>query len=182
MSFDGCNHALIHLARSCAEQDVEMLLKEHQALFCSLANRLRCTWVTQEELIQAGRLGFIDALRHYDPSKEVKLTTYAVPWILGEMRRTMKRLETTACSLDMTMEDGCATLHDIIADPKELNLGWIDLRLAISKLNSEEQLLICLRYFRDKSQKESAALLGKSQTQVSRMERRALDALHAMLS
>jgi len=63
-----------------------------------------------------------------------------------------------------------------------LNIQHIDLRLALAKLSTEEQIVICMRYYRDKTQRESAVLLGKSQAQISKMERRALNTLYGLLS
>lgn len=182
MSSEENNEELILTALAGNEQATEALLQMHQGLIWSLANRLHCNIISKEELIQAGQLGFMCALRRYNTSKKAKFTTYAVPWILGEMRQTIKRLEIDGYSLDQPIDDDCTTLHDFISGTETLNLSWVDLRLAISKLNAEEQMLLCLRFFRDKSQKESAILLRKSQTQISRIERRALDTLRIMLS
>ena len=56
------------------------------------------------------------------------------------------------------------------------------LRMALDALPGEERRVILLRYFRDVTQQETARLLGKSQAQVSRIERRALAALRAAMS
>ena len=48
-------------------------------------------------------------------------------------------------------------------------------REAIKKLNDEEQNIIRLRYFDEKTQTESAQILGISQVQVSRKEKKALE-------
>ena len=63
-----------------------------------------------------------------------------------------------------------------------VDLERVDLRLAMQRLPQDAQTLICLRYFRDHTQAETAQLLHRSQTQISRMERRALDQLHAILT
>ena len=63
-----------------------------------------------------------------------------------------------------------------------VDLNMIDLRVAFDKLGKEAQALLVLRYFRGKTQKETAALLGKSQAQISRMENLTLDQLRELLS
>lgn len=63
----------------------------------------------------------------------------------------------------------------------EIDVDAVDLRLALSRLGAEERRVILLRYFRDRTQAEAAATLGKSQAQISRIENRALDALRALL-
>ena len=48
---------------------------------------------------------------------------------------------------------------------------------AIARLNKEEREIITLRYFGEKTQTESASILGISQVQVSRKEKKALEKL-----
>ena len=66
-------------------------------------------------------------------------------------------------------------------DGGEIDMEAVNVRFAMEKLDQESRRLILLRYFRDQTQKETARLLGKSQTQVCRLERRALDTLKALL-
>jgi RNA polymerase sigma-B factor len=42
---------------------------------------------SQEDLLQVGAVGLIKAIDRFDPEREVEFTTYAVPTILGELRR-----------------------------------------------------------------------------------------------
>ena len=162
--------------------ELEAVLQKHQRMIEVLAGRFRCEWISREELVQAGILGLLRAVSHYDASRDAKLTTYALPWILGEMRRVSKKMQVHTYSLDQEMDTGGQTLYDVLEGKKGIDLSSLDLRLMLSRLNPSEQILICLRYYRDKTQKETAILLGKSQTQISRMERQALDKLHAWLS
>lgn len=172
---------VIGWAKCGQEWAVESLIQKYRGLICMLARRLCCDWVPMEDLHQAGNLGLMSAIRHYDLSRETKLVTYAVPWILGEMRRTMKRTEYAAYSLDKPIEDGEQTMHDILAGEEGVDIRHVDLHWAISRLGRDERILLLLRYYQDKSQKESAAALGKSQAQISRMERHVLDTLYTML-
>lgn len=158
------------------------LVDKHRGIIWLLARRFCCDWMNDEELAQAGYLGFMQALVHYDISRDAKLITYALPWILGEMRRAIRGKDARTYSLDEPLDEEHATLYDVLGGDMGIDVDRVDLRLALGRLSQDEQLLLCLRYFRDKTQKESAIMLGKSQTQISRMERRALDTLHAMLS
>lgn len=160
----------------------EALIDMHRGIIWLLAGRFRCDWMNVEELAQAGYLGLMQALVHYDISRDTKLITYALPWILGEMRHAIRWKEALAYSLDEPLDENCATLYDVLDGEMGIDVDRIDLHLALGRLSQDEQLLLCLRYFQDKTQKESAIILGKSQTQISRMERRALDMLHGMLS
>ena len=61
---------------------------------------------------------------------------------------------------------------------------WINkltLKQIIEKLNIREQEIINLRYFKDKTQKEVAKMLGISQVQVSRIEKRVLSIMKEKL-
>ena len=174
-------NTLIADAQNGDEIAKEILIEMHRAMIWSLANRMQCERATRQELVQAGYLGFMRALVRYDPAMDAKLITYALPWILGEMRRAMRWKESEIYSLDEPLDGEHLTLYDMLEGEPGVDINRLDLHLALSKLSRDEQLLLCLRYFRDKTQKEAAVILGKSQTQISRMERHALDSLHAML-
>ena len=58
----------------------------------------------------------------------------------------------------------------------------VALRMAMNELEAEEQRVVLLRYYRDMTQQETARLLGRSQAQISRIERRALDRLRTLLA
>lgn len=181
-SFDHEEESVLIRRATGGESDaLETLILLQQPLILSLAGRLRCLQVTKEELVQAGNIGFIQALWHYDPENGAKLSTYAYLWILGEMQRVLRSAEANRISLDES-DEGKRSLLDTLAGNGGIDVGRMDLKRSIQSLTREEQILIILRYYRDKTQKETAHILGKSQAQVSRIERRALDALHAMLA
>ena len=110
--------------------------------------------------------------------------TYAVPWILGEMKSALRQLARPAGVLSLEEErgEGGASLLDVLSAGEGIDLEHVNLRLALQQLDAEEQRILCLRYFRDRTQQETACLLGRSQAQVSRMENRALDRLRTLLA
>ena len=57
----------------------------------------------------------------------------------------------------------------------------ISLRRALAKLDDRDRKLIFLRYFRDKTQTETAAVLGMTQVQVSRREKKVLAAMRSSI-
>lgn len=174
--------SLIARAQRGDAQAMEALLSRHRALLFALAGRLhRINGIPDEELVQAGSLGLMRAIGRYDAKQGVKLITYAVPWILGEMKRTLRGARMDWASLDEARAQDGAPLLDTLRGSDGVDIDAVDLRLAMQRLPQEEQTLICLRYFRERTQKEAALLLNKSQTQISRMERRALDRLHDWL-
>lgn len=179
---ESCSIEQILRAQQGDEQALEWVIKTHRRLISILVMRFQCEWSFREELLQAGQVGLMMALRSFDSSKAVRLSTYAVPWILGEMRSTFKRIGTAHYSLDEPRGEEGNALVDILVGNYSVNLAKIDLRLALAKLSREDQILISLRYFRGKTQKESALILRKSQAQISKTENRILEQLRLMLS
>ena len=66
--------------------------------------------------------------------------------------------------------------------PEESLVEKIALREAIEVLPERERMTILLRFFKGLTQEQTARLLGVSQVQVSRLERRALEKLRALLA
>lgn len=65
----------------------ETLIMHHQKLVYYVASRFLGSGETLEDLVQVGNIGLINALDRYDPSKDVKFSTYALPTIVGEIKR-----------------------------------------------------------------------------------------------
>ena len=81
-----------------------------------------------------------------------------------------------------TGEEGI-TLEDVLAGP-EMEEGILEqmaLKQALSNLSEREQMVISLRYFHGLTQQKVAAMIGVSQVQVSRIEKKALERLRAFL-
>ncbi len=86
-------------------------------------------------------------------------------------------------SLQKEMGDG-ATLESFLGteNPEDGLIEHISLRTAVEELPEKERLTIMLRFFRGMTQEQSARVLGVSQVQVSRLERRALEHLRAAMA
>lgn len=67
-------------------------------------------------------------------------------------------------------------------DMEEKLIESVALRDAIASLSEREQLLIRLRFFKGLTQQRTAKVLGVSQVQVSRIERKALDTLRSLIA
>ena len=65
----------------------ELLIERHQGLARALALRYRASGEPIDDLIQVASLGLVNAANRYDPDRGVPFSTYAVPTILGELRR-----------------------------------------------------------------------------------------------
>lgn len=66
------------------------LITENIGLVHSCANRFKGRGVEYEDLFQAGCVGLIKAASGFDPDKGFRFSTYAVPAILGEIRRIFR--------------------------------------------------------------------------------------------
>lgn len=212
----------------------EAIITENLGLVHACAHRLRGRGIEYEDLFQAGCIGLIKAADAFDPSRGFKLSTYAVPVILGEMRRlfrdggsvkisrTVKELSLrlgrererfaaregreptleelaellevdveaatmalNVCapplSLTESEEQGGGQLDLPVESPEEALSDRIALNQAISLLPSEDRALIVLRYFGSKTQAQTAEVLGLTQVQVSRREKRILASLRGLL-
>ena len=88
------NRDLIAMAQSGndaeAQAATEQLIRLNMGLVRSLAIRFRDRGTEQEDLIQIGTIGMIKAIRSFDLSRETTFSTYAVPLIVGEIRRHLR--------------------------------------------------------------------------------------------
>ena len=122
-----------------------------------------------------------------------KLSTYAVPYIMGEIKkflrddgiikvsRNIKELgiKVRVDSINEEIfengkEEKIAQLSNKIDEQSKI-VERLSLENVISKLNARDKKIIKLRYFNCKTQTEVAKVLGISQVQVSRIERKILD-------
>lgn len=87
-------------------------------------------------------------------------------------------------SLQSEINDGGGKLEDVIADKRGENelIERVALKEAIGSLNDRERKVILLRFFRDLTQEKAANILGISQVQVSRIEKRAINELRRLLA
>ena len=68
----------------------ESLLKENMPLVAAIARRYQNCGLAQEDMLQLGSIGLLQALRRFDPSRGLCFSTYAVPLIAGEIRRFLR--------------------------------------------------------------------------------------------
>lgn len=190
-----------------------------------------------------GCVGFIKSIKRFDTSFEVKLSTYTVPYILGEIKRYIRddgtvkisrsikelqvkikqlqekyrvengdemSIEQISKELSLDKEDiivaleACKPIESIdnvyhqskkgekgirlidkIAiekDEQELLTNKIAIRELIKDLPKEDKEIIMLRYYKQKTQKEVAKIIGITQVQVSRTERKILQKMRRTLT
>ena len=211
-------------------------VEQNLGLVHSLANRFRGRGVECEELYSAGCMGLVKAAQNFDTERGLMFSTYAVPVILGEIKRLFRdggaikvsrglkelslkasrvqeqlikdgkepRLSDIGEILGISVEQVSEALsaglppvsltggygdddddnneYDVpVESPQNKLVEMIALKQSLSSLSAEDRQLIVLRYWGEKTQGEVGEILGMSQVQVSRRERKILDELRKML-
>ena len=227
------NKILIMKSQSGDDKSLEKLIIQNNGLIWSIVRRFIYREVEPDDLYQIACIGFIKAVRRFDFSYNVELSTYAVQYIFGEIRkfvrddgiikvsRHIKELgikikeikhiygndlqisrlseilginEDEICmaisankkieSINQYIyEDGnCEMIDKISVNNDEENiLDKILVSDLIDKLEARDKKIIKLRYFKGKTQSQIAKMIGISQVQVSRIERRVLGELKIQL-
>ena len=84
------NALLLERAAQGDEQATEELIKLNAGLVRSIALRFRDRGTETEDLIQIGTIGMLRAIRSFDHTRGTVFSTYAVPLIIGEIRRHLR--------------------------------------------------------------------------------------------
>lgn len=223
-------------------QDIlSKLIEENTGLIWSIVKRFKDRGYELEDLYQIGSIGFIKSIKRFDTSFDVKLSTYAVPYILGEIKRfirddgsvkisrSIKELaikvrdiqtrylketgeditinaiakelkiskEEVAVALDSLKpvisiyentysdDDGGINFIDTISsnvDEAEKLVNKLSIKELIQNLEDREKQIILLRYYKNKTQTEVSKILGISQVQVSRIEKKILNSMKLKLA
>ena len=81
---------LIGRAHQGDKEARDTLFEENTGLIYSVARRFLGRGVEMEDLFQIGSIGLLKAVDKFDPAFEVKFSTYAIPMILGELKRFLR--------------------------------------------------------------------------------------------
>ena len=189
-------------ARRQARQDMILgNLRLVLSIIQRFTGRRESGWVV-DDLFQVGCIGLVKAVDNFDPAREVMFSTYAVPMILGEVRRFLR--DSAAVRISRSTRDLAYRALTVRYEPVYSENGdslyvidqlsdssrdasdesWLEniaLREAVATLNPREQTIIRLRFYQDKTQMEIASEIGISQAQVSRLEKAALEKLRRQL-
>ena len=139
-------------------------IERNLPLVRALARRFSRSPEQTDDLVQAGAIGLIKAVDGFDVTRGDDLGAYAVPTIVGELRRHQERRGSVATA---TFDED-ATL--IAATESELGRSEtrLALRGAFRLLTRREREVVALRFYSDLTQQDIAERLGLSQAQVSR--------------
>ena len=210
-------------------------IENNLGLVHSCAGRFRGRGIEYDDLYSAGCMGLVKAYDGFDESRGVCFSTYAVPVILGEIKKLFREggtvkvsrstkelgLKVNACRERHIKEHGCEPSVSQLASmlevrPEQVALAiqasqpaisltpagegeegreWdipeqspeeeladrIGLAEVLAGLPRQDRLLIGLRFYGGKTQSETAKVLGTTQVQISRRERKLLKELRAQL-
>ena len=82
--------ALIMKSQQGDKEARDTVFKENAGLVYSMAKRFAGRSVEMEDIVQIGSIGLLKAIDRFDISYDVKFSTYAVPMIIGEIRRFLR--------------------------------------------------------------------------------------------
>lgn len=221
-------------------QSIELMpraefIEKNLGLVHACAGRFKGRGIEYEELYSAGCLGLVKACDGFDTGRGVCFSTYAVPVILGEIKklfrdggtvkvsRSLKELslkinaERERCLKKTGQEPGITQLAETLqTTPEQIALAiraslptlsltptddedgqkeWdvpvdspeetlsdrIGLAEVMDKLSLQDRQMIRLRFFGGRTQSETARVLGTTQVQISRRERKILKWMRAQL-
>ena len=81
------NQELMHLIKQGDELAKEQFVKDNMGLVYAMVKRFKQSTYSKEDIVSVGMLGLIKAINNFDESYNVTFSTYAVPIILGEIKR-----------------------------------------------------------------------------------------------
>jgi RNA polymerase sporulation-specific sigma factor len=165
------------------------LIERNLRLVVYIARKFDNTGIWVEDLVSIGTIGLIKAVKTFDPSKKIKLATYASKCIENEILMYLRRSSRTRAEVsfdeplnkdwegnELLLSDVMGTDNDIIYRGLEEEVDRVLLRKAMLKLTGREKRIMELRFglkdSRERTQKEVADLLGISQSYISRLEKR----------
>jgi len=235
------NLELIEMAKQGDKEALDKLIEKNLPLVSSISKKFLNRGYEYDDIFQIGSMGLVKAVNNFDAKFNVQFSTYAVPMIMGEIKRFLRddglikvsrsvkqagrKLHydreklTRKLNREPTIEElsefsGMSTeeilfsteainepkyLYDTIhqddgspiflidkiskseGEDKQL-LDKLALKEALNKLDPRARQIIILRYFKDITQVKVAQMLGISQVQVSRIEKKVLKAMKDKLS
>ena len=172
------------------DEKARKLLVEHNLrLVVYIAKRFENTGIGIEDLVSIGTIGLIKAINTFNPSKNIKLATYASRCIENEILMYIRKhsgeraevsfdepLNTDWDGNELLLSDILSSDEDRISFEIEKNEERQRVRRAVFALGSREREIIELRYGlngkQELTQKEVADKLGISQSYISRLEKK----------
>ena len=231
------NLQLIPSAKEGNTEALNKLIEANLPLVTSISKKFTNRGYEYEDIYQIGCMGLVKAIKNFDEKYNVKFSTYAVPMIIGEIKRFLrddgmikvsrnvkslakklhfdKEALTKKLNREPTIEElaqfsgmdkeeilfalessaSMQYLYEVIHQDDGSPVLLIDKlsenaiedkniteKLALKEaLDTKSRQIIVLRYFKDKTQIQVAKMLGISQVQVSRIEKKVLQEMRKQL-
>ena len=163
--------ALLERAQQGDDDACQQMLTENAGLIWSIVRRYNGCGVETDDLYQLGCIGFVKS----ELSAETGFTAEEIASIDLALIAPESLQQETAEGL--TLESTLGT-----EEPETALVEHLALRDAIDTLPERERQTILLRFFKCLTQEQTARILGVSQVQVSRLERRSLQKLREYLA
>ena len=93
------------------KEKLGILVEQNSGLVWSIVKRFLGRGYEAEDLFQIGSIGLIKAIKNFNPEYEVKLSTYAVTYILGEIKRFIR--DDGIIKVSRSIKDLCVKIKDI---------------------------------------------------------------------
>ena len=188
--------AISDLGSKDNEQAKKVLIEHNLRLVVYIAKKFDNTGVGVEDLISIGTIGLIKAINTFNPTKNIKLATYASRCIENEILMYLRRNNKTKLEVsideplnvdwdgnELLLSDILGTEEDTIYRDLENEAERKLLVKAIGRLSNRERMIVRMRFVlgtldgEEKTQKEVADLLGISQSYISRLEKKIMQRL-----
>ncbi|MBR5512977.1 MAG: RNA polymerase sporulation sigma factor SigE [Ruminococcus sp.] len=174
------------------------LIVRNLRLVVYIAKKFESTGIGTEDLVSIGTIGLIKAVNTFCPEKNIKLATYASRCIENEILMFLRKssqyrgdlsidepLNTDCDGNELLLSDVIGTEDDIVSKGIETEAERELLRSAVSELCEREREIMELRFGlidgKEKTQKETAELIGISQSYISRLEKKIIRKLRTKL-
>ncbi|RIV28265.1 RNA polymerase sporulation sigma factor SigE [Alicyclobacillaceae bacterium I2511] len=171
-----------------------MLIERNLRLVVYIARKFENTGLHIEDLVSIGNIGLIKAVNTFDPSKKIKLATYASRCIENEILMFLRRSNKLKSEVsfdeplnvdwdgnELLLSDVLGTAPDTIYRDLEDEVDKEMLYDALERLSERERKIMELRFglgrTEEMTQKDVADLLGISQSYISRLEKRIIKRL-----
>ena len=192
-----CESEMIRRLGTEYDEEAKKTLIEHNLrLVVYIAKKFDNTGVGVEDLISIGTIGLIKAINTFNPTKKIKLATYASRCIENEILMYLRRNSKTKMEVsideplnvdwdgnELLLSDILGTEEDTIYRDLENEAERKLLIRALNKLSSREKMIVRMRFGLDnpegqeKTQKEVADILGITQSYISRLEKKIMQRL-----
>lgn len=131
---------LIKKAKNGNDYAKEQLITMNSPLIKSVVKRYLNKNIEYDDLYQLGALGFVKAINNYDPTFNVKFTTYAVPMIAGEIKRFLR--DDGSVKVSRSIKHNAIQVRTFINDYMARNQNSPTLEVIANELNLDKNDII----------------------------------------